>query len=318
MSQDNSTVCLLKEIKSKAIKWAKISMLSHTHGQTASPTTVGKEFANFYSRIEYHHLLIKGLKPSGKINGAVGNYNAHLLINNKVNWVMLSKKFVTSLGLGWTKYTTQIEPKDTLATLISYQENLNNVLIDFSQDIWLYISKGYLKQLTKDKEVGSSTMPHKVNPIDFENAEGNLGIANSLLKHFSEKLPISRWQRDLTDSTVLRNMGVALAYSSIGYQSLLKGLKKLEVNEDKLSKDLNDSYEVLAEAIQTVMRKHKVKNPYEKLKKLTRGNKISPEVIKTFIDTLEIPKAEKDQLKEITPHSYLGNAETLAKDIDKY
>ena len=309
---------ILARLSSMSQEHAGISMLSRTHGQTASPTTLGKEMANFFYRLTKQLRKFEEINLLGKMNGAVGNYNAHLVAYPGINWREHSEKFISDLGLCPNPYTTQIEPHDYMAEYFNYLALINTIIIDLCRDIWGYISLGYFKQKLIKGEIGSSTMPHKVNPIDFENAEGNLGIANSLLKHFSEKLPISRWQRDLTDSTVLRNMGVALAYSSIGYQSLLKGLKKLEVNEDKLSKDLNDSYEVLAEAIQTVMRKHKVKNPYEKLKKLTRGNKISPEVIKTFIDTLEIPKAEKDQLKEITPHSYLGNAETLAKDIDKY
>ena len=306
---------LRQDIKRKAKKWANYAMLSHTHGQTASPTTMGKELANFYSRIDFHFHLINKFKPSGKINGAVGNYNAHYLIDSKINWTVLSKRFVNSLGLDWTKYSTQIEPKDNLATMISYQENLNNVLIDFSQDIWLYISKGYIKQLTKDKEVGSSTMPHKVNPIDFENAEGNLKLSNSLLISIKEKIQISRMQRDLSDSTTLRNLGSALSYSYLAITSLIKGLSKIQANREKLSEDLEANWEVLTEAIQTILRKNNVENSYEKIKKLSRGKSFDKNSYLAIIAALDISEEDKTKLSDLTPLKYIGLAEKLAKEI---
>jgi len=309
------TTDLKKDLKSLAKKWAKLSMLSHTHGQSASPTTLGKEFANFYARLEYHLDLLNSTKPSGKINGAVGNYNAHQLISKKLNWPDLSKRFVKSLGLEWTKYSTQIEPKDVFSSIISHLENLNNVLIDLSQDNWIYISKGYLKQRTKKNEVGSSTMPHKVNPIDFENAEGNFKLANSFLVSIKEKIQISRLQRDLSDSTTLRNLGSAFSYSYLAINSLRSGLSKVEPNKEIISNDLNNSWEVLTEAVQTILRKNKVENSYEKIKKLTRGKSIDKNSYLAMIAALDIKEEDKVKLTKLTPFDYVGLAEKLAKEI---
>ena len=309
------TTDLKKDLKSLAKKWAKLSMLSHTHGQSASPTTLGKEFANFYARLEYHLDLLNSIKPSGKINGAVGNYNAHQLVSEKLNWPDLTKKFVKSLGLEWTKYSTQIEPKDVFSSIISHLENLNNVLIDLSQDNWIYISKGYLKQRTKKNEVGSSTMPHKVNPIDFENAEGNFKLANSFLVSIKEKIQISRLQRDLSDSTTLRNLGSAFSYSYLAINSLRSGLSKVEPNKEIISNDLNNSWEVLTEAVQTILRKNKVENSYEKIKKLTRGKSIDKNSYLAMIAALDIKEEDKVKLTKLTPFDYVGLAEKLAKEI---
>jgi adenylosuccinate lyase len=291
-----------------AREFAAVPMLARTHGQTASPTTMGKEFANVVFRLRRQIGQIEGVVILGKINGAVGNYNAHLSAYPDVDWESLAKEFVESLGLGWNPFTTQIEPHDYVAELFDAFARANTILIDYSRDIWGYISLGYFKQKTIAGEVGSSTMPHKVNPIDFENAEGNLGLSNAVLGHLATKLPISRWQRDLTDSTVMRNMGVGLAYAQIAYASLNKGIGKLELNPSRLAEDLNASWEVLAEPIQTVMRRYGIEEPYEKLKALTRGQKVDQELICTFVEGLDIPAAAKELLQKMTPASYIGNA----------
>ena len=309
----------LKTIKSELVtmshRYAELPMLSRTHGQTASPTTVGKELANVAYRLQRQIESISSVALLGKINGAVGNYNAHLSAYPSVDWESFAEQFIDDLGLTYNPYTTQIEPHDYMAELFDAIARANTVLIDFSRDIWGYISLGYFKQKTIAGEVGSSTMPHKVNPIDFENAEGNMGIANAVFGHLSTKLPISRWQRDLTDSTVLRNMGVGFGYSMIAYSSLLKGMAKLETNVDRLSEDLSQSWEVLAEPIQTVMRRYGVAEPYEKLKALTRGNVMDKSTIHAFIDTLDIPADAKSSLKALTPANYTGNAVDQAKRI---
>lgn len=299
-----------------AKKLADVPMLSRTHGQTASPTTVGKEVANVVARLRHARERIADVKLLGKMNGAVGNYNAHLSAYPEFDWEAFSRNVVEKqLGLSFNPYTIQIEPHDYMAELFDAVTRINTILIDWSRDVWGYISVGYFKQSLQKGEIGSSTMPHKVNPIDFENAEGNFGLANALLAHLSQKLPISRWQRDLTDSTVLRNMGVALGYAVLGYDSLLKGLGKLEVNTEALAADLDAAWEVLAEPIQTVMRRYKLANPYERLKDLTRGKAITREVIQQFIATLEIPEAEKTRLLALTPASYTGKGAELARRI---
>ena len=290
-------------------------MLSHTHGQTASPTTLGKEIANFHERIKFHLTLLKSHIPAGKFNGAVGNYNAHLIVDEKINWQLISKKFVNSLGLSWSKYSTQIEQKDVLVSIMSVIENLNNVLLDLSKDAWLYISKGYLKQLVISGEVGSSTMPHKVNPIDFENAEGNLVLSNGLLFSMKDKLQISRLQRDLSDSTTQRNLGSAFAYSFLAYKSLLKGLSKIEPNKVTINQDLNKSWEVLAEAVQTIMRKNGVKDSYNLKKKLSRGKPFDKTIYLDIIANLEISEEDKTKLSLLSPLEYVGLAKQLAKEI---
>ena len=306
---------LLKDLKSKSKKWSKLSMLSFTHGQSASPTTLGKEIANFHERIKYHLNLLKSLNPSGKFNGAVGNYNAHVITDDKVNWQSLSEKFVKSLGLNWSKYSTQIELKDEMVTIISTMENLNNVLLDLSKDCWLYISKGYLKQLIVAGEVGSSTMPHKVNPIDFENAEGNLTISNSISSAIREKIQISRLQRDLSDSTTLRNLGSAFGYSHLAYKSLLKGFSKIEANKKQIKEDLENSWEVLAEPLQTIMRKNNIANSYDLIKKISRGKPFDKKIYLDIIATLDISEKDKAKLSQLTPLKYIGLAEKLAKEI---
>ncbi len=306
---------LLKDLKSKSKKWSKLPMLSFTHGQTASPTTLGKEIANFHERIKYHLNLLKSLNPSGKFNGAVGNYNAHVITDDKVNWQSLSEKFVKSLGLNWSKYSTQIELKDEMVTIISTMENLNNVLLDISKDCWLYISKGYLKQLIVTGEVGSSTMPHKVNPIDFENAEGNLTLSNSISSALKDKIQISRFQRDLSDSTTLRNLGSALGYSYLAYKSLLKGFSKIEANKKQIKEDLENSWEVLAEPLQTIMRKNKIANSYDLIKKISRGKPFDKKIYLDIIATLDISEKDKAKLSQLTPLKYTGLAEKLAKEI---
>ncbi|MDF0752054.1 adenylosuccinate lyase [Marinobacter sp. 71-i] len=294
---------------------AEQPMLSRTHGQTASPSTVGKELANVVYRLRRQMKQIRGVELMGKINGAVGNYNAHLSAYPSIDWAQNAKDFIESLGLDWNPYTTQIEPHDYIAELYDAIARFNTILIDLDRDIWGYISLGYFKQKTVEGEVGSSTMPHKVNPIDFENSEGNLGIANALFSHLSAKLPISRWQRDLTDSTVLRNLGVGFAHSLIAYEATLKGLSKLEINPARLDEDLDHAWEVLAEPIQTVMRRYNIEKPYEKLKALTRGKAMTPEVIKAFVDSLDIPDSAKAELMELTPGTYIGNATQQARDI---
>ena len=302
-------------LKQQAQSWNTIPMLARTHGQTASPTTVGKEMANVAYRLQRQLASITAVPLLGKINGAVGNYNAHISAYPDLDWPAISQSFIEDLGLEFNPYTTQIEPHDYMAELFDGLARSNTILIDFARDIWGYISLGYFKQKTIAGEVGSSTMPHKVNPIDFENAEGNLGIANALYGHLSAKLPVSRWQRDLTDSTVLRNMGVGLGYSMIAYASLDKGIGKLQLNQERLAADLDSAWEVLAEPIQTVMRRYGIEEPYEKLKVLTRGNVMDQATIQAFIDTLEIPQEAKTALKAMTPASYIGNAVQQAKDI---
>ena len=295
--------------------FAEQPMLSRTHGQTASPTTVGKEMANVAYRLQRQIKQIQSVEFLGKINGAVGNYNAHLSAYPNTDWAAHAEAFVASLGLTFNPYTTQIEPHDYIAELFDATARFNTIIIDFDRDIWGYISVGYFKQKTIAGEVGSSTMPHKVNPIDFENSEGNLGIANAVMQHLAAKLPISRWQRDLTDSTVLRNMGVGFGYSLIAYTSTLKGMSKLQLNAERLNEDLENAWEVLAEPIQTVMRRYAIEEPYEKLKALTRGQAMNKETIQTFIDTLELPQEAKDELKAMTPHNYIGSAVSQAKAI---
>ena len=296
-------------------EFAAVPMLSRTHGQTASPTTVGKEMANVAARLNRQLAQIASVPLLGKINGAVGNYNAHLSAYPSIDWAANAKQFVESLGLQWNPYTTQIEPHDYIAELFDAISRFNTILIDFDRDIWGYISLGYFKQKTVAGEVGSSTMPHKVNPIDFENSEGNMGLANAVFTHLSQKLPISRWQRDLTDSTVLRNMGVGFGYSTIAYHATLKGMGKLELNTSRLAEDLDNAWEVLAEPVQTVMRRYNIPEPYEKLKALTRGNTITREAIQEFVATLDIPQQAKEDLLALTPANYIGNAESQARQI---
>ena len=302
-------------LTSLAHEFADEPMLSRTHGQTASPTTMGKELANVVARLRRQIEQIRAVQILGKVNGAVGNYNAHLSAYPDIDWQANAEQFITGLGLCLNPYTTQIEPHDYIAELFDAIARANTILIDLNRDIWAYISIGYFKQKTIAGEVGSSTMPHKVNPIDFENSEGNLGIANALLNHLAAKLPVSRWQRDLTDSTVLRNMGVGLGYSMIAYSSIEKGLGKLQLNAQSLSDDLDNSWEVLAEPIQTVMRRYGVPEPYEKLKTLTRGQDITQASLSAFIKTLEIPESAKQELLTMTPQSYTGNAAEQARNI---
>lgn len=296
--------------------FAAVPMLSRTHGQTASPTTVGKEVANVVVRLKTARERIAGVKLLAKMNGAVGNYNAHLSAYPDLDWEAFARRVIEQqLGLAFNPYTIQIEPHDYMAELFDAVTRVNTILIDWSRDVWGYISLGYFKQKTREGEVGSSTMPHKVNPIDFENAEGNFGLASALLTHLSQKLPISRWQRDLTDSTVLRNMGVALGYALLGYDSLLRGLDKLELNRDALAADLDGAWEVLAEPIQTVMRRYGLPEPYEQLKKFTRGRPMTRELMQGFIDGLDLPAAEKTRLLAMTPGRYTGQAESLAGKV---
>jgi len=306
---------LRNKLKGLARDHADLPMLSRTHGQTASPTTLGKELANVVARLERIEKQFGNVEILGKFNGAVGNYNAHVIAYPDADWKAISHRFIETLGLTPNPYTTQIEPHDWTAEYCHALVRYNTVLIDFARDIWGYISLGYFKQRVARDEVGSSTMPHKVNPIDFENAEGNLGMANALLSHFAEKLPISRWQRDLTDSTVQRNLGVALAYLIIALQSLLKGVGKLQVNDAAIRADVSQAWEVLAEAVQTVMRRYGIPNPYEKLKALTRGQAVTKEILLEFIQTLEIPDTEKDRLLKLTPEAYIGLADEQARDI---
>jgi len=294
---------------------ADVAMLSRTHGQTASPTTLGKEMANFSYRLMRQIEQLEEVKIMGKFNGAVGNFNAHISAYPNLDWPNTSKNFIESLGINYAPYSSQIETHDYIAEYFHALNRFNTILIDFCRDVWGYISLGYFTQKTIEGEVGSSTMPHKVNPIDFENAEGNLGLAIALGEHFATKLPISRWQRDLTDSTVLRNLGVSCAHCLISYASISKGISKLEVNQDKLIDDLNEAWEVLAEPIQTVMRRYGVKNPYEKLKSLTRGKKIDAKILADFIGSLDIPEDAKEELRKLTPMNYIGDAIKLARDI---
>jgi adenylosuccinate lyase len=312
LPEADKTIARLREL---AHAYADLPMLSRTHGQTASPTTLGKEMANVVARLERQRAQLAAIDIPGKINGAVGNFNAHLISYPEIDWRAFSRRFVESLGLQWQAYTTQIEPHDGVAELCDAQRRIDTILIDLARDVWGYISLGYFRQKLKAGEVGSSTMPHKVNPIDFENAEGNLGVANALFGHFSEKLPISRWQRDLTDSTTLRALGEAFGHALIGFASLERGLGKLEVNADRIAVDLDHAWEVLAEAIQTVMRRHGLPEPYEQLKALTRGKGIARETLQTFIASLALPDADKQRLLALTPDTYIGLAADLARDV---
>ncbi|MDO4895875.1 MAG: adenylosuccinate lyase [Moraxella sp.] len=316
-----SMQAIVDDIAKLADAHAITPMLSRTHGQTASPTTLGKEMANVAYRLHRQLKQFKNVELLGKINGAVGNYNAHLSAYPDIDWVKHSQSFVESLDLTFNPYTTQIEPHDYMAELFDALRRFNTILIDFNRDVWGYISLGYFKQKLKDGEVGSSTMPHKVNPIDFENSEGNLGLANAVLAHLGEKLPISRWQRDLTDSTVLRNMGVGFAQSLIAFEACLKGMGKLQINEHRLSEDLDNAQEVLAEPIQTVMRRYNVEKPYEKLKALTRGQAMTRQMMVDFVggDELSaVPADERDRLAKLTPATYVGNADKQAKALKDY
>jgi adenylosuccinate lyase len=306
---------VVKAIGELAQRYADKPMLSRTHGQTATPTTVGKEMANVSARLQRQREQYAAIPMLGKINGAVGNYNAHLVTYPDIDWPAFAKQFISDLGLEMNPYTTQIEPHDYMAEQFDALARYNTVLIDFCRDVWGYISLGYFKQKTVAGEVGSSTMPHKVNPIDFENAEGNLGIANALFSHFGAKLPISRWQRDLSDSTVLRNTGVAVAHCVIAFESCLKGINKLQLNEARTAEDLNNSWEVLAEALQTVMRRYGIEKPYEKLKDLTRDHAVNRETLQVFIQTLDLPAAAKQELESLTPASYIGNAREQAESL---
>ncbi len=306
---------LIQQLRAMAHAHAGLPMLSRTHGQTASPSTVGKELANVVARLQRQGETLAAALIAGKINGAVGNYNAHVAAYPDIDWTTFSRRFVESLGLDWQPYTTQIEPHDGIAELCDAQKRIDTICIDLCRDVWGYISLGYFKQAVKPGEVGSSTMPHKVNPIDFENAEGNFGIANALLEHFAAKLPISRWQRDLTDSTVLRALGTAFGHALIGYDALLRGLNKLSANPERLATDLDAAWEVLAEAVQTVMRRYGLPNPYEQLKALTRGHGIDEAAMRTFIAGLDLPAEAKQRLLEMTPASYTGLAERLAREI---
>jgi adenylosuccinate lyase len=306
---------LVEKLVGLAHEHAALPMLSRTHGQTASPTTVGKELANVVARLRRQREVLAALPMPGKINGAVGNYNAHVTAYPDVDWAAFSRRFVESLGLDWQPYTTQIEPHDGVAELCDACKRIDTIAIDLCRDVWGYISQGYFRQAVKAGEVGSSTMPHKVNPIDFENAEGNFGIASALFEHFAAKLPISRWQRDLTDSTVLRALGTAFGHMLIGFDSLQKGLGKLSANPERLATDLDAAWEVLAEAVQTVMRRHGLPNPYEQLKALTRGHGITEASMREFITTLDLPADAKQRLLDMTPASYTGLAEKLAREI---
>ncbi len=306
---------LVNKMTELSREYASTPMLSRTHGQTASPSTMGKEFANVVARLRRQIQQIESIELLGKINGAVGNYNAHLSAYPYIDWQANAQSFVESLGINWNPYTTQIEPHDYIAELFDSLARFNTILIDLDRDIWAYISMGFFKQRVIAGEVGSSTMPHKVNPIDFENSEGNLGLANAVFSHMASKLPVSRWQRDLTDSTVLRNMGVGIGYSLIAYAATMKGLGKLQINPERLAEDLDNSWEVLAEPIQTVMRRYNIEEPYEKLKALTRGQAINRETLDVFIDTLAIPEEAKESLRQLSPDTYIGNAIEQARDI---
>ncbi|WP_305371004.1 adenylosuccinate lyase [Photobacterium leiognathi] len=306
---------VIDAIKDLANQFRDIPMLTRTHGQPASPSTMGKEMANVAYRMERQYKQIENVEILGKINGAVGNYNAHLSAYPEIDWHQYSKEFVTSLGITWNPYTTQIEPHDYIAELFDAFARFNTILLDFDRDVWGYIALGHFKQKTIAGEIGSSTMPHKVNPIDFENSEGNLGLANAIFGHLAQKLPVSRWQRDLTDSTVLRNLGVGCGYAIIAYTSTLKGISKLEVNAEALAAELDKNWEVLAEPVQTVMRRYGIEKPYEKLKELTRGKRVDGEGMRVFIDGLELPEHEKARLKELTPANYIGDAVKLTDKL---
>ncbi|KZN56550.1 adenylosuccinate lyase [Pseudoalteromonas luteoviolacea] len=307
---------LLNAIKDKAIEYKSVPMMTRTHGQPASPSTMGKEFANVYVRLQRQREQIANVSLLGKINGAVGNYNAHLSAYPEYDWHAHAESFVTSLGLTWNAFTTQIEPHDYIAELFDAIARFNTILLDFDRDVWGYIALNHFKQKTIAGEIGSSTMPHKVNPIDFENSEGNLGLANAIFAHLAQKLPVSRWQRDLTDSTVLRNLGVGMGYTLIAYQATLKGISKLEVNADRLLAELDDNWELLAEPIQTVMRKYGIEKPYEKLKELTRGKRVNQEIMAEFIDGLDLPDAVKAEMKLMTPANYIGRAEAFIDELN--
>jgi adenylosuccinate lyase len=306
---------VIEAVRTLARDLAEVPMLSRTHGQPASPTTLGKEMANFVYRLDRQRDQVADIRLLGKINGAVGNYNAHLAAYPGIDWPGFARGFVESLGLNWNPYSSQIEPHDYMAELFDAVGRFNNILLDFCRDIWGYIALGYFRQKAVAGEIGSSTMPHKVNPIDFENAEGNLGLANAILAHLAQKLPVSRWQRDLTDSTVLRNLGVGFAHTSIALQSTLRGIGKLEADRQRLSDDLDGNWEVLGEAVQTVMRRYGIERPYERLKEMTRGRRVTQEGLTRFIDSLSIPEDEKARLKALNPGNYLGNASTQAKAV---
>ncbi|OOE85143.1 adenylosuccinate lyase [Salinivibrio sp. PR6] len=306
---------LADAVKDLSQQFRDVPMLSRTHGQPASPSTMGKEMANVAYRMARQIKQVQSSEILGKINGAVGNYNAHLSAYPDIDWHAYSEAFVTSLGIDWNPYTTQIEPHDYIAELFDAVSRFNTILIDFDRDIWGYIALGHFKQKTIAGEIGSSTMPHKVNPIDFENSEGNLGLANAIFSHLGQKLPISRWQRDLTDSTVLRNLGVGVGYTMIAYASTLKGISKLEVNQAALEAELDQNWEVLAEPIQTVMRRYGIEKPYEKLKELTRGKRVDGEGMRTFVDSLDLPEHEKARLKQMTPANYIGDAVKLTDKL---
>ena len=307
---------LISELKRLAIELKSVPMMARTHGQPATPTTMGKEMANVMVRLQRQREQIADVKLMGKINGAVGNYNAHLVAYPDVDWHNFAGDFVTSLGIEWNAFTTQIEPHDYIAELFDAITRFNTILLDFDRDVWGYIALGHFKQKTIAGEIGSSTMPHKVNPIDFENSEGNLGLANAMFSHLAAKLPVSRWQRDLTDSTVLRNLGVGVAYSVIAYQASLKGISKLQVNAQSLLDELDNNWELLAEPVQTVMRRYGIEKPYEKLKELTRGKKINQQIMAEFIDTLELPESVKAQLKTVTPANYIGRAIAFVEQLE--
>ncbi|WP_053145586.1 adenylosuccinate lyase [Erwinia billingiae] len=306
---------IISAVKDLAVQYRDIPLLSRTHGQPATPSTLGKEMANVAYRFERQLRQLERIEMLGKINGAVGNYNAHIVAYPEVDWHELSESFVTGLGITWNPYTTQIEPHDYIAELFDCMARFNTILIDFDRDVWGYIALNHFKQKTIAGEIGSSTMPHKVNPIDFENSEGNLGLANAMMQHLASKLPVSRWQRDLTDSTVLRNLGVGVGYAVIAYQSTLKGISKLEVNRDRLLDELDHNWEVLAEPIQTVMRRYGIEKPYEKLKELTRGKRVDAAGMKAFIDSLALPEEEKTRLKLMTPANYIGRAIQMVDDL---
>jgi len=306
---------IIEFLKTASLEYKNIPLLSLTHGQPATPSTMGKEMANFYYRMKRQYDKLKKIEILGKINGSTGNYNAHLAVYPEVNWHMVSKEFITSLGISWNPCTTQIEPHDYIAEFFACISLFNTILIDFNRDVWGYISFNYFEQKIKNEEIGSSIMPHKVNPIDFENSEGNLGLSNSLMNHMINKLPISRWQRDLSDSTVLRNIGVAFSYSIISYRSVLLGTGKLKINIKQLLKKLNENWSVLSEPIQTVMRRYQIKNAYEKLKKITRGKKITKIEIYKIIEKLDIPQEEKERLKKISPSNYIGAANQIIDEL---
>ena len=306
---------LIATITTQAKTYRDLPLLSRTHGQPATPSTIGKEFANVAYRLKRQLKQLESIEILGKINGATGNYNAHMVAYPQINWHKFSEEFVTSLGLQWNPYTTQIEPHDYIAEYFDCIARFNTIMIDFDRDVWGYIALNHFKQKTVAGEIGSSTMPHKVNPIDFENSEGNLGLANAIMSHLGSKLPISRWQRDLTDSTVLRNLGVGIGYAIIAYQSTLKGLNKLEVNQEYLLDELNRNWEVLAEPIQTVMRRYGIEKPYEKLKELTRGKRVDAQGMQQFIDSLALPEHEKTRLKQLTPANYIGFAINFVDEL---